>query len=227
MTPTLLGGAAAWVDIDGDGRRDLAVWDGEVGTERPQVFLRRGDRYLADPTLRPSAARIAQWQRQGLVRSQFDRIAVNKLIYFLRPPRRGEIVVFKTPALIFNPQSPIYIKRLVGEPGEVLTFDPDGGLIVNGKRAVQPEFFVRQRYSPEIDTLAAGYRPQADMIYLLAGPRLRRILQIEVPPGQAYVFGDNTQSSLDSRYWGGVPLELFKGRAFLRLWPLGRFGFLK
>jgi signal peptidase I len=52
----------------------------------------------------------------------------------------------------------------------------------------------------------------------------RNLDRIDVPAGQVFVMGDNTLGSLDSRYWGGVPTENLKGRAFLRVWPLRRLG---
>ena len=44
----------------------------------------------------------------------FDRVLVNKMIYFLREPERFEVVVFKMPLS----QRQNYIKRLLGLPGE-------------------------------------------------------------------------------------------------------------
>ena len=44
----------------------------------------------------------------------FDRVLVNKLVYFLREPKRWEVSVFKMPLI----QTDNYIKRIVGLPGE-------------------------------------------------------------------------------------------------------------
>ncbi len=53
-----------------------------------------------------------------------DRLLVNKLIYRIRPPRRGEIVVFRPP-----PNTPLadreYIKRVVAMPGDMVETVPD------------------------------------------------------------------------------------------------------
>jgi signal peptidase I len=40
-----------------------------------------------------------------------------------------------------------------------------------------------------------------------------------IPKGHIWVLGDNPSDSIDSRYFGNVPLEYVKGRVFYRLWP--------
>lgn len=41
------------------------------------------------------------------------------------------------------------------------------------------------------------------------------------------VLGDNTDESLDSRFWGFVAEDRIKGRPFIRFWPLNRIGLVK
>ena len=48
-----------------------------------------------------------------------DHLVVNKLLYRLRGPKRGEIVVFRAPRDA-DPNEPEYIKRLVGLPGDTI-----------------------------------------------------------------------------------------------------------
>ncbi len=59
-----------------------------------------------------------------------DRIVVNKLIYRLRAPERGELVVFRPPDV---PQVPDpttdYIKRVIGLPGDVLEVEAQQVLV--------------------------------------------------------------------------------------------------
>ena len=49
-----------------------------------------------------------------------DRILVLKYLYLIHPPRRWDVVVFKSPAEYKSDFSVNYIKRLVGLPGETL-----------------------------------------------------------------------------------------------------------
>lgn len=222
MTPTLLGGAVARLDLDNDKDKDL-VYLSPSGN-RPLVFTWEEDRYVHNGLIRPNVSTIKQ---RGLIHNQFNRILVNKFAYWFSTPRRGDIVVFKTPRSIFRPEAPIYVKRLTGEPGDTLTFGDKGELIANGTPVTEPDFFRTQLYRDTVDPNTWGYSelPYAD--YTPVSRRTLRLDAIRVPEGQAFVFGDNTHGSLDSRYWGGVPMDNFKGLAFLRIsWPFKGFKFL-
>ncbi|MBJ7307872.1 MAG: signal peptidase I, partial [Acidimicrobiia bacterium] len=47
-----------------------------------------------------------------------------------------------------------------------------------------------------------------------------------IPSGQVWVMGDNRGDSKDSRYFGPIDKSSVVGRAFITVWPLGRFGLL-
>ena len=47
-----------------------------------------------------------------------------------------------------------------------------------------------------------------------------------MPAVQYFMMGDDHNYSCDSRMWGTVPKKNLIGKAFVRIWPLSRFGFL-
>ena len=63
---------------------------------------------------------------------QDDYLFVNTLAYRFREPRRGDVVAVRTPG-----RSSVYVKRLVGLPGELIEFD-EGILYINGEPLVEP-----------------------------------------------------------------------------------------
>jgi signal peptidase I len=126
-----------------------------------------------------------------------DRIVVNKVIYNFRAPQRFEIIVFRAvPAM--GEQKKDLIKRLVGLPGETLEVK-DGVININGA------------------PVAESHTMNQD--YANFGP-------ITIPPDSYFVMGDNRPASADSRYWGFLPKKNIIGRAFLRIWPLTKFGLI-
>lgn len=228
MTPTLLGGQVAYLHFTDD-KKGLAYWTNI--NEPPLVYVKRDGRYQLDKTLTVNTDELLRERR---VREEFDHVLVNRTAYWFHAPRRGDVVVFKVPAEIYKPDSPVYIKRLVGEPGDTLSFVDDGHLVANGQPVTKPVFFQTQRYLTHFST---DDNPRGHIQELLMETRSAgggmgfgswEIDKIHVPRDQAFVFGDNStpRGSWDSRYWGGVPLDNFKGKAFLRVWPLPQVGFL-
>lgn len=128
-----------------------------------------------------------------------DRVIVNKLSYQLHDVNRGDLIVFGRP-----PNEPVedieeLIKRVVAVEGETVEAR-DGSVYINRQRLHEP-------YLTE-GTFTAAFGP------------------VEVPPGHVFVLGDNRGNSRDSRVFGPVDEDLIVGRAFVRVWPLGRLAFL-
>lgn len=219
MTPTLLGDYVAETDWDGDGRKDLIV----RGGNRTLLFLDRGDHYVVDEAASAKISRevdFEQWSREGKLKPEYDRILVNKFAYWFGNPKRGDVIVFKVPDAIWNPAKPIYIKRAVGLPGDRINFN--GRLSANGKVVEDPPFFRYQEYKNEANSSYAGWVHQDYVRY--NGDHL---MEVNVPDWGVYAMGDNTRSSLDSRFWGAVPLQNLRGKAFLRYWPLSKLKFIR
>ncbi len=224
MTPTLLGDLICEVDLNDDGRKDLIV---RGAGHQTLIFMDRGDRLEYDGDMTRNRADLAdRLFEEGRFEPEYDRIFVNKFSYWFHHPERGDVVVFKVPDEIWDPAKPIYIKRCVGEPGDRISFK--GRLKLNGKPVENPEFFRNQEYVNEANKTARGF--VHDLKYVEQHNTrypITEIDEVRVPEDGMYVLGDNTHSSLDSRYWGCVPLENVKGRAFMRYWPLRKLKFIR
>jgi len=121
-----------------------------------------------------------------------DRLVVESL-----SPRLGAIARFDV-VILRNPRNPAedFVKRVVGLPGERITFRR-GRLLVDGR--VVPEFF------PKV----VEFHDCREWV---------------VPPEHYFVAGDNRPLSLDSRSFGVVPRTLLRGKVQYRLWPPARLG---
>lgn len=150
-----------------------------------------------------------------------DRVLVNKVVYSLREPERGEVVVFReeellgpdtrtigermldflTSGLGAPPSERDFIKRIVGLPGETVEVR-DGVVHIDG----QP--------LEEDPAREGGYLLEADISDF--GP-------VTVGPGEYFMMGDNRRNSADSRSpMGTIGREELIGRAFVVIWPLNR-----
>jgi signal peptidase I len=120
-----------------------------------------------------------------------DYILVNRLIYFLHPPQRGDIIVFRFP----RDEHWDFVKRIIGLPGDLVE-ERDGHMFVNGRSL--RETYMRHSVN--------GVAPATDLAPL------------RIPPRQLFVLGDNRDASLDSRFWGTVDEHEVIGKAFVIYW---------
>lgn len=114
-------------------------------------------------------------------------------------PHRGEIFTFIGPA-----HDAIFVKRIVGLPGDRIVFD-DMTLTING--VAYPAIYIagEKRY---VEDLGSGdYKVQ----YSPVGNRYRNF-EVVVPDDSYFAMGDNRDNSLDSRAWGPVPAANIIGR---------------
>jgi signal peptidase I len=137
-----------------------------------------------------------------------DHIFVNKFLYgikipFLRKtlipiknPARGDIIVFIFP----KDESKDFIKRLIGLPGENIEIK-GRDIFINGKRFDDP-------YGDYDDAFENWSNTEKKCRYC----------KTTVPEGHYFVMGDNRDNSEDSRYWGFVPVDHIKGKAFIVYW---------
>jgi len=137
-----------------------------------------------------------------------DHILVNKFLYGMKipftslrllpleKPQRGDVIVFIYP----QDRSKDFIKRVVAVEGDTVRV-MNKKLYINGVPAADPHAVFKEEavFPPEVQS-RDNYGPTT------------------VPPGCLFVMGDNRDRSLDSRFWGFVPLTDVRGKAFIIYW---------
>jgi len=135
-----------------------------------------------------------------------DHVFMEGLTYRKRPPRRGDIVVFKADYNQWGIQpGTILCKRVAGEPGEHVRLR-DGHVYINDAQVTISNAYGEIKYVSLPGTLWTNGT---------------------VPAGEYFVMGDNSANSLDSRYYGTVAKEKILGRMVFCYWPPNRRGTIK
>ena len=169
-----------------------------------------------------------------------DQILVTKFLYgmnipftdtrffILRPPRRGDIIVFSFPQnkekaecrsftqnvasrfgnvwsnksllYLFKDDCRDFIKRVIGVGGDKIEIK-NKVVYVNNVALVEPYAIHNSNSAGE-----SAIEPRDNF-----GP-------IIVPRNKFLVLGDNRDNSYDSRFWGYVDMSEIKGRAFIIYW---------
>lgn len=168
--------------------------------------------YIPSPSMEPTL-------------EQGDRILVCRVCLHVQDIHRGDVLVFSDPhptgsgrglvggvvhwlaqgVGVAQPENPDFVKRVGALPGETWEIQR-GALYINGQAIDRPFL------SPNIDTRSFG--PQT------------------VPDGMLLMLGDNPLDSGDSRFppteggLGYVPIDKVIGKAFVRVWPPSRMGWI-
>ncbi|MBE9041708.1 signal peptidase I [Oscillatoriales cyanobacterium LEGE 11467] len=172
-----------------------------------QVSIRE---FVAESRYIPTGAMIPNLQIN-------DRLVINKFIYQVQDPQRGDIVVFNPPeALQREGFKEAFIKRIIGLPGETIEIIEDR-VYINGNPLDEP--YLDESRKTRVDIC----RNQNSYFSRREGEG-QEIWEATVPPNSYLTMGDNRENSYDSRCWGTVSREYIVGKATKILWPLNRMG---
>ncbi len=127
--------------------------------------------------------------------SNGDYVLTDELTYHIRPPERGEVVVFHD----VSDYSTYLIKRIIGLPGETVIIKND---TITIKNAQHPDGFVLNESYLPVGTVTGD-----DGTWTLSS-------------SSYMMLGDNRSVSYDSRMWGPLPAKDIVGIVRVRLWPL-------
>ena len=142
---------------------------------------------------------VVQGQSMENTLFNHDNLIIDKLSYHFVNPKRFDIIVFPVES-----SEKYYIKRIIGLPGETVQI-MSGNIYINSEP-------LEESYGKEIMNYSG----------IASKP-------ITLEENEYFVLGDNRNHSSDSRDPNvGIILEdSIIGKAWIRIWPLKRFGFVK
>lgn len=130
-----------------------------------------------------------------------QKFFVNKVVYKVGSPKRGDIIVFRTNA---SDDAALHIRRVIGLPGETIRIK-DGQIYIDG------ELYREGRGLEEIEN--EGLAKDG----------------VTLQSGEYFVLGDNRNNSEDSRYAdiGNVNKKYIEGKLWFVNFPWKQIGFVK
>ena len=147
-----------------------------------------------------------------------------------KKPKRGDVVVFKTP----NDNKTDYVKTLIGLPGDTIKVQ-EGFLYINDK------IVKRENIEQSYNKIYNNYLSNFDYVEILPNGRKHIIRELKgddgpgdntieyiVPDNNFFLMGDNRDNSIDSRvlnYVGFVPFENLVGKAEIIFFSLDKKNF--
>jgi len=146
---------------------------------------------------------------------------------FKKVPKRGDVVVFKTP----NDNKTDYVKTLIGLPGDKIHLK-DGKLYVNNEMVnrdsvLNSSIKVHNNYLNELDYVETLPNGKKHFIRETKGDNGAgdNTIVYTVPDNNFFLMGDNRDNSIDSRvlnYVGFVPFENLVGKAEIIFFSLDK-----
>jgi len=130
-----------------------------------------------------------------------DNLIVDKITYRFKDPSRYDVIVFPYQKGKRN----YFIKRVIGLPKETVYIDDEGNIFIN-------DVLLEENFgNAVIKEPGIASKP------------------IVLGEDEYFVLGDNRNDSFDSRYRevGNIKKEDIIGRAWVRIYPFNKIGFVK
>ena len=151
--------------------------------------------------------------------------------------KRGDVALFENPMLAGQ----LYVKRVIGLPGEIVNIDRKGLITINGVQMKQTliescasesadsqggelpkckssrqEYWENKNWSIwEAPVPQEEVQQKEQTIPEFCYPSHSGSISCKIPADSYFVLGDNRSDSYDSRHWGAVRKELLIGKVFL------------
>ena len=178
------------------------------------------------PTLTPGSVTVAsKWDYN--LRLPFT----SEPVRVLGKPERGDVALFIYP----RDGKTVFVKRVVGLPGDTVSIETDGALRINGESVRRKlvsacqstqqlsdrgecherwvEGWGEKEWSVWRKAVRAGELAQEEPPSDICQRAKSKRWVCTVPADSYFVLGDNREDSLDSRFWGAVPRANLIGRA--------------
>ncbi len=123
-----------------------------------------------------------------------QQLLINKVVYHLHEPERGDIIIFHPPPP-YSPKATPFIKRIIALPGDTIEVK-NGEVYVNGSKLDEP--YIKE-------------------------PPTYNFQQKKIPENEYFVLGDNRNNASDSHTSWTVPRQNIIGKAWLSIWPPGEW----
>ncbi|MGL4345675.1 MAG: signal peptidase I, partial [Cellulosilyticaceae bacterium] len=153
--------------------------------------------------------KVYQWSMKPTLQ-EGDLLAVEKVSYRIREPKRGEIVILLKDEgkgiestyigrfLVdyknkyeHKPERERYVKRIIGLPGDEVDIK-DGSVYINGTK-------LEEDYTLGVTVDTKGKYPK------------------KIPEGYYFVMGDNRENSVDSRMFGCMSRAQIESRVWFKI----------
>ena len=130
-----------------------------------------------------------------------QKFFVNRALYKIKSPKRGDVIVFKTSA---SDDAALHIRRVIGLPGETVE-------VIVGKIYINASVYDEN----------GAYQDMTD------GGLANSAITLE--SGEYFVLGDNRNNSEDSRFSdiGNISKKYIVGKVWFTVSPKNKIGFIK